>query len=249
MARPTAPAHLADGELLHLVDGDGSAPDAELWTRHASGCAECSLRLEQLRRRSARVSVLLEEIGPPPGFRHPVYPDRRRHRSSPWMRAAAVFLLLAAAALTVSPPLRARVAEWIAGLRRSKTAAVWARRAQPATLMPPEAESGSTLWFTPATSRIRVDVDSRQAAGELRLRTISGAEGTFEMRDARKAEMPLLTASGLRIRNSAGSAARYEVGVPRSVTEVRLRIGDEPPRILNAEDLREGRSVDLRADR
>jgi hypothetical protein len=245
MAGPISPAHLSDGELLHLVDGDGSARDTDLWIRHASDCPECSLRLEQLRRRSARVSVLLEEITPPPSFRYPSYPARQRHRAPPWLRAAAVFLLLAASALLVSP-LRARVAEWISTLRGGETATAPAPPAPPVAPERPAAENGSTLWFDPADARFRVEIDSRQTAGELRLRTISGTEGTFEMRDARKAEMPLLTASGLRIRNSAGSVARYEVGVPGGVTEVRLRIGDEPPRVLNAEDLREGRSIDLR---
>jgi hypothetical protein len=257
MASLSSDMHLDDSSLLHLVDGDASAWETDQWTKHVLGCAECSDRLAILRRRTDRLTHLLADIELPADFRIPQLPASGRRPSVSrrsgrpiWsmgsVRAAAVIVLLAAPFVLVEP-LRALVADWVTD-RWSQVAALFGDRSEPA---PPasettaEAESGSTLWFTPAGAVFSIELASRQSAGELDLRGAEGTEGSIEVVGGGAGEVPVLTESSLRVQNSTRSTADYRVSLPAAVERVEIRIADAPPVVLTREEIRAGRRISL----
>ena len=246
MNRLSSDTHLDDSALLHLVDGDASAWETDQWTKHVLACAGCAERLRVLRRRTDRLSHLLGEIELPADFRIPELPaaaarhSRRRPASrSVWsyapLRAAAVMVILVAPFLLVEP-LRALVTDWVSD-RWSQVATLFGGRsddAPPPAPAPPAEESGSTLWFTPTSPVFTNEFASPQSGGALELRSTAGTEGSLEVTDQGAGEVPILTESSLRVQNSSGSTAGYQVSVPTSVTRVEIRIGDAPPVVLSS---------------
>ena len=251
--------HLDDRALLHLVDRDASAMELDLWSRHLIDCAPCTARLDERRRDSDRVRVAVGAIQLPPGFPGAEETMRRARsaragRSRPaatpwteqrWLRAAAVAILLLLP-LALVAPLRAALVEWVRGAWTQLAGAPERAPspAAPSPAPPRAAESGFTVYFTPRGSRLELTIETAQAAGELVLSRAAGPEGSIEVLGADD-ETPLITDTGLSIRNSTASRASYRVAIPGSVDRVVVRIGNGAPVSLSADAVRAGWTVEL----
>lgn len=226
--------HLDDGELLCLLDGEADGALRTDGEAHLSACGTCRERLDRYRTRRARLAHLLVRADYPvpaaPSADPKVIPLRPRaatstFRSRPWLRAAAVVLLLATAA-AMATPARAWIMEWV-GRQWSRIAQEdrpAAPRSAPEQAPPAQAQASAQVRFVPAGSELRVDVANAQSAGALTLVPVSGQSASAEVVGAQAVEM-LVVPSGLRIRNTPGVSADYRVQVPDGVRRVRVRIG------------------------
>lgn len=256
MTRVMGTPHLDESDLLRLADADGSRKEMGRWSAHVRDCASCASRFDLLRRRSTRLSDLISEIGLPEGFVYPVAPatppGRVRSRAwrhpaleSGWLRAAALIALLLLP-LAAVPPLRATVAGWVSE-RWTELAALFEGDAAPSgqSAQGMAEEAGATLWFTPRGEELRVEIDSRQVEGSLKLHRTGTAEGSLQVRDGHRGETPVISEQGVRIMNTDHSVANYGLGVPAGVDRVRVRIGDAPPRVFSRADIDRGVEVSL----
>jgi len=154
----------------------------------------------------------------------PAPPVRRVDR--PWLRAAAVVLLLAAA-VAVATPARAWIARWVG--RQWSQLGHGGPPAPPATAPPVPAppaapQASAQVRFVPAGTELRVEVAHAQRVGTLTLVPVAGTAALAEVLGAPGVEL-LVVPSGLRIRNAAGDAAGYRIQVPEGVRRVRVRVG------------------------
>lgn len=239
MALNTSTPHLNDSELLHLIDSTASALELDRWSQHALACQECAARLETLRRRALHFAERVSAIELPADFRYPTFPSTARVRRAAfsrtsagvWLRAAAVFVVLLIPFLTVEP-LRA----WV-GERWAEIAILLGGGETPTAPPTRMAESSSKLWFTPVGERFVVEIESRQAGGSLILRTSEGPEGCLGITSGGGGETALVREQGLRIRNTQGSIASYTVALPRTLSQVKIRIGSDPPLVWSTDQL------------
>ncbi|HEX8696096.1 MAG TPA: hypothetical protein VF746_27010 [Longimicrobium sp.] len=254
-AAPLTGAHPDDGVLLRLLDGEEDAPGAG---EHVAACAACRERLDALRRRGARLAAVLARADFPvpdsaPAVPSPdarVIPLRRPERSAamrPWLRAAAVVALLLGIGV-LATPARARVAAWVS----ERWGEVFGRQAGAPAPAPPSAPApapaaapaAASVRFVPAGSTFTVEVEHAQGAGGLTLVRVAGENATAEVA-AGEAELLVLPA-GLRIRNAAGSAAEYRVGVPAGVRRVTVRVAGGRTTTVEASRIgAEGRRIGL----
>lgn len=233
-------AHLTDFVLLELLDGRGAAEERAEWLAHAQSCAECGRTLYELRRTAALVSSAVARIQLPSEFRleppegldgdgpATVVPlrsdagDARRVAVPSWWRAAAVLALLLVPLVAVQP-LRAAVTGWLAD-RWAQVSGLFVEEEAPATI----AGDGATIYFEAAGPDLEIRFDAPQPAGTLSLSAATGERVSFEITADAADEAPVVSGSGLRIRNGAGSVASYAVGIPPTVRRVQVRVGDGP---------------------
>lgn len=258
MDMKTTPPHLGESEILKLIDGDGAAGELSALAIHTEGCAACAERVDTLRSEGERVRVALSAVQLPPGFptaeqlmwraqtgrgaaRMRPAAGRRAHG---WMRAAAVVLILLLPVALVRP-IRAAVVEWA---QRG-----WAVITGVGDRTPVEAPRGTPadvpgrsfrIYFTPTGDVVELTITSRQRQGELLVQPAAGAEGSLEIVGG-GSESPLVTPSGVVVRNGAESNAGYVLRVPEGVTTVRVRIGEEPAVVLRRAELGEGRHIGI----
>lgn len=228
--------HLDDGELLCLLDGEADGALRTDGEAHLAACGTCRERLDRYRTRRERLAHLLVRADYPvpvaPSADPKVIPLRPRAAAPrpafggrPWLRAAAVVLLLATAA-AMATPARAWIMEWV-GRQWSRVAQEdrpAAPRSAPVQAPPAQAQASAQVRFVPAGSELRVDVANPQSTGALTLVPVSGQSASAEVVGAQAVEM-LVVPSGLRIRNTPGASADYRVQVPDGVRRVRVRIG------------------------
>lgn len=239
--------HLTDVELMRILDGEGPGPDAGDPGAHLEVCHRCVDALEELRADSQLISHWLVradfETPTAPGdtrvatdaadagsggaraatrpLRDPTGP-RARPASllrSPWLRAAAV-LVLVAAPLAAFPGVRAWVAEQVSGSDTDGGAA----------MAGPEEETPMVLRFTPDP-------------GAFMVRFPLGATGTItvERSDDGQAELAarggdpeaVVGASSLEIRNE--DEGRYRLRLPAAVTGVWVRVGERAVALTGAQ--------------
>jgi hypothetical protein len=256
MARLMEAQHPDESDLLRLVDGDGSRQELTCWRMHVDTCQACASRLELLERRSAKLSDLVAEIELPADFSYPALPvpTARAVRTQPhrgsglqsgWLRAAALAALLLLPLVAVQP-LRAAVTEWLSDRWADLTVLVQgdATPAEPQAQDGTE-EAGVTLWFTPSGEELRIEIVSRQRAGTLLLRRTATREGSLQVTSGEAGETPVISEQGVRILNAPQSTASYEVGVPAGVRRVSIRIGDDPPIVLDRTEIQAGRPLGL----
>ncbi|WP_420128608.1 anti-sigma factor family protein [Longimicrobium sp.] len=265
MSNPAAgPVHLEDTDLLALVDGEFAPMERDVRLAHVARCDDCAERLQALRLRTSNFSRLLADVELPEDFVFPRMPERPRvipitalpsrrtgWTQSAWARAAMIALVVIVPFAAVAP-LRAWVADrlgvaWsevFGGEEAPAPAAPAPVQTPPAPAEAPS--SGATVFFTPAPGRFALVVSERQAAGTLTLGRAAGGEASAEVLGG-DTETPLVSDAGLRILNAPGSTASYRVLLPPSISSVRVRIGAGAPVEVTAEDLANGRVVELGA--
>jgi anti-sigma factor RsiW len=248
--------HLDESVLLRLIDGDGAARELAEWRAHVRTCEACSSRMHLLGRRSALVTDLLAELQLPPDFKRPAPPPpippwmgaggpARPGWGTGWVRAAAVVVLLLVPLLAVRP-LRAAANGWLSA-RWTEIAELVRGASGPARSAPtrPAEDVGATLWFTSAWPELRVEVAARQQAGALIVRVTSASEGSLQVMSGDGSEMPMISERGIRILNTRGSVASYELGVPSGVRSVIVTIGHDPPVAVHRSEIGAGRTLSL----
>lgn len=213
--------HMADDEIVRLLDAEEEMPDAAILRAHLAACPQCSARQSVLDRRSRNLSVLLAASDPAmPVMRTPggsetgvidIARARRRPPSMPpWLRAAAILAAVVSAAL-MAPPVRAWLAERVRIFGDD--------RAAPEASMP-ASPTPSSVSFVPAGAVLTVDVAGVTGGAELRFVAATSSEVSARSLAAGAAEMFVLS-SGLRLESSADEMV-FEVSVPASVMRIRV---------------------------
>jgi hypothetical protein len=263
MARPDA--HLADDELLRFIDGEDD-PLQPAWAEHVSSCARCSREVQLLRGNSGVVRAWLEraafEDALPPRL-HVGAADRTSRRDStaarrdstaarrdstalrrgrqsvaPWMRAAAVLVLLASPVAAI-PALRQWLVGTVTELRDTQDmlpAAIPQERF--------DAPGPAAIRFVPVAGTFAVDLDAAQASGVLVIRHGTGNEAVLQQTGTGEVE-PVISATSLRVRNESGSTASFHLQLPVAVNRVVIRVAGAHFRTLDAAALAAGVSIDL----
>ena len=204
-----------DNESIELfLSGELSESEARAMRDHLARCRACARRVEAARQEDQEIGALLSVLDHPvPQVRaEDVMRRARRRWLRPGIAAAGIVLLVVAGAASALPgsPVRRWLAELFERLQET-----------PAQQSPPLGISGGIsviptagfeLVFV-AAQRSGVLVVSLTDEDELAVRA-SGAVPGYSVAPER-----------VRVEN-AGSAADYEVLVPRSAESVRIRVGD-----------------------
>lgn len=267
---PLTGAHPDEGVLLRLLDGEADA-ETTAADEHAETCAACRGRLALLRRRADGLAALLAASdfpvpasAPPsigfasaPSTASPddadddakVIPLRRPSTpapaSRPWLRAAAIILLVLGVGAVATPArawIAALVAELLGGDPPSQPAPSPTTKSAPA---PAPAAASSRVEFVPTGSAFTIDVAHPQAAGALTLVRAAGPSATAEVVAGTGEADLLVLPSGLRIGNAAQSTAEYRVSVPASIRRVTVRVGGGTTTVDASAIGAEGRRIEL----
>jgi hypothetical protein len=242
--------HLGDDELLRLIDDDGDAAWRAPRDQHLAGCPTCAHEIELLAGDAATVRSWLDRAAfedapvrgaatgpaaqPAPARQRMPDPRSNPWRSgSPWLRAAAVILLIAAPVAAL-PGLRGWITDIVTGEAGDATVRTMSA---PAT-----AEHTAVIRFVPDVATFAVDIDVRQADGVLTIRGGAGSEAVLTGVDD---ALPVVSAAALRIHNDAGSQASYALELPATVSRVVVRIDGRVVADLDAQALSTGVDVPL----
>ena len=226
--------HINDAELIRYLDGELTAVDRAA----IDASPEATARLNELRKRSARMTALLQTANPDANeVKHsaerilPQIHNVKRQRLSmsvPMRVAAAVALLLGFG--MVIPPVRAQIVDLVGqaaatvGLTREST-----ETAEPVTPAPAQP-------VTPAVS-VRFDVTADTfdithalTAGTLVIQHWDEIRGLAE---ATSADAEFLVASrGVRIMNATTTDAIYTIKLPARANTVRIQSTGKPTRFV-----------------
>jgi hypothetical protein len=165
-------------------------------------------------------------------------PRRAGQSVAPWLRAAAVLVLLASPVAAI-PALR----QWLVGT-------VTELRDTPDMLpaaVPQErsaAPGASAIRFVPVAGTFAVDLDAAQATGVLVIRHGTGNEAVLQQTGTGEVE-PVISATSLRVRNESGSTASFQLQLPVTVNRVVVRVAGAHLRTVDAAALAAGVSIDL----
>jgi hypothetical protein len=253
---PTTGAHPEDGVLLRLLDGEADAAEQAAGA-HAAGCAECRARMDAMVRRRDRLNALLARTDfPVPAASAPepgVIPLHARRREAaparPWLRAAAIILVVLGVGVMASPA-RAWIARWIteawesvAGDGDAPPAPAPAPTPAPE---PAEQTAAAQVGFVPTGAELTVVVAHAQDAGALTVAAAQGESATAEVVGGTGSADLLVLPAALHVRNVPGSAAEYRLTLPSSVRRVRVRVGGGRETVVNMAEVGDsGRRVEL----
>ncbi|HSJ23966.1 MAG TPA: hypothetical protein VK929_04760 [Longimicrobiales bacterium] len=243
--------HLGEDELLRFIDNEGDDAWRAGRQRHLAACQACTRELDLLAADADLVRTWVDaaafEADLPPaaaGGRvpHRTGNERRRHvMASPWLRAAAVLLLMAAPVVAV-PALREWVVDSIIGDGATPGAATLA--------VPESAGEAAIIRFVPAAGPFIVSVDAAQEDGTLTLRVDADAGQaaleTLPYPGGASVE-PVISEGSLRLRNSPAAAASYTLTLPASVTRVVVTVDGVPVADLDTTALAGGVTLPLQS--
>ncbi|MBW3552742.1 MAG: hypothetical protein KY466_04480 [Gemmatimonadetes bacterium] len=241
-------AHLSDADLVRHLDLEGDAAERARREEHVRSCDECAARVRLLGHQSETIASWLERTDQPlpagsapeawaAGRAAPARAERARTDAvRPWLRAAAIILLIAAPLAALQP-----VREWVVeriGLAEETGA--------PAITVA-EASDPAVIRFTPAPGVFTVHVAEPAGGASLAIGRTGGEEAV--LRGASGGEAPVVSDAALRLAGGAAAAGRlYDLRVPAAVEEVRVIVGSRLERIGGAE-LEAGSRVDLSVNR
>lgn len=206
--------HLDDVAIELLLSGELDESATEWPRAHLAECDDCSRRLAAAREEDQEIGALLSLLD------HPVpqlgaeaaMQDAGRGWRRPYIAAAAIALLVVAGAAAALPgsPLRA----WLAGL-------VGASRE---TAAPPPGEQlvSGGVSVVP-TGEFELVFEAVQEAGVMRISLTDELE--LAVRASGGEPGYSVEPSQVRIDN-IGSIADYEISLPRSAHDIRVRVGD-----------------------
>lgn len=217
--------HLTDGDLVRHLDAEGDPPERARRETHLEACADCGSRVELLGRQSDAVHGWLLRADASRSPARAASPSRAvrpsRTAATPWLRAAAIVLLVAAP-LAAFPPVR----DWVAtrvGLG-----------SDPVTpTATPAAQVAPVIRFVPAAGTFTVRIDGPPSAGALAIARAAGPEAELRGAGGDGAAAPVVSEDGLRI-SASGAATRYELRVPSATTDVVIRLDGGTVRVAGA---------------
>jgi hypothetical protein len=253
-------AHLADDELLRFIDGEND-PRQEEWVAHIGSCEQCSRDAELLSGDSRVLTRWLQHAAfeerdtgtgaearatgkvlpfNPHAARRPAAAAGRGERRSvrpvpPWLRAAAVLVLLASP-VAAMPSLRQWIAATLTGREEPAGEAAVMQQGAPAYDV-------AAIRFVPVPGVFVVRLDAWQAGGTLRLEYGATADAVLQMSGA--GTEPVVSAASLQLRNQPASSVGYTLQLPEGVTGVEVHVAGRPADSFNAAALRAGAELHL----
>jgi hypothetical protein len=244
--------HLDDGELVRYIDTEGTDEEARRWDDHLATCPHCRRETETLRAQSGAVGRWLAmadfgaRVTPGASSVATVTPIARGRRGGartaagtggPWLKAAAITLLLAAP-LAAIPPVRGWIAEQV-GLMRADSPA------PTAPLTAPAGAGATAIRFVPDPGTFTLVMDAAQVEGSLRVGRAPGAEAVLEVRGGGVLPEPTVSARSVRIANTEATTVSYSLSLPAGVDVVRVEIGGRQI-LLGAADVDRSANLPLR---
>ena len=225
-------SHIDEGDLIRLMDGECSQPEADQIREHIDDCPDCGTALSSLQKVSDLFSTSMKELdveviptrqpAPTVGKRLAISEQRFRFASPRVLRIAAVLAALVLV-FTATPARALFVRGWEA--LKSLVISEPAESATPRdALAEPEPTVGSVVRFTPRGSEFVLEFTDRPAGGALVLLFDSTASASASVVGDELGDEMILLPSGLRIRNSRVSRASYEVRLPLSLSVVEVRV-------------------------
>ena len=209
-------AHRPDGELRALLDGELPSAHAAEVRQHLAACPACHARLTESEQADQTTAGLLGLLEPPPAASLQLdtvlhRARRTRGRRTALIAAAVTLMVTAAAGATVGRPFV-----------RTLAARVWAAvHPQGRAPVQPEAPFGAQTGVAVVPGDVaEIVFDTTQAGGVLRVSLADTSE--LAIRSSAPV-MYRVTPGGVRVHNR-GSAASYEVIIPRSARSVRIVI-------------------------
>lgn len=250
--------HLDDSDLLRYVDREADEAEVRGWTRHVDECDRCAGAVATLRDESRLIQDWLGRAAfeadvpavlPPEaalGIRAADDTGRdadtgvarqtsvrtrgRRPTLTPWLRAAAILILLAAP-LAAFPSVRSWVAEQVGAGGAGPDAST--------TAVPQDSDAGTVLRFTPEPGNFTVRFEPGTAGTIVVDRA---TDGRAVLRARGGVPETEVSSSTLRIRNTA--PGRYHLQLPHVVTGAWIMIGQRAVP-LNAEQIERRTEVQL----
>lgn len=213
----TSAGHLDDGALLRHVDGQCEADERTRLASHLRECVTCRGRARELARLAETLDDLLATRGSA---------TRPAPRVKRIVLRVALVVLVCGAAVASAQPLR----HWLAERFSSSGAAASAAGASPSA-----AAAGAphaAVSFVPSGDRIELRFTARQAGGELVLAASPDSAMTFAAESGTPTPAVTVLPAGMVVTTSPDGHASYRATVPRSASEITVRIGDAAPRTI-----------------
>jgi anti-sigma factor RsiW len=225
LADSVAP-HADDADLIRLGDGECSDQERGQIERHVAICQACARRREALRRLGVAVTAALaaadvgEHSSAPPAARPRRARAWARHQAA--LRAAVVLLAIGAVTASAQP-----VRGWLAARWEDLRVLV-----APRAPVRAGSQEAAAVRFVPATSVFTIELVARQPAGVLTIAVAADTIATATVTPGSGREELIVRPAGLRIVNEPDAVASYDVRLPEGVSEVWVRIADQPARHL-----------------
>lgn len=216
-------AHLADEEMVWLLDREAEVAIRSTWDEHLSGCLACAERLHELEQASgwlhdhlpeldrgvevdemsrARALSVARKVAVPA-------PAPRPATGFAWGRAAAVVGFLVIGGMTVQP-VRAWVfdgVERLVGLGETPA---------PVAIAPAPLRAGAMVSFQPSARVFSIELDHAQTAGTISITAVDGSGATAQVLDGTDESLSVLPAA-LLVGNAASSEASYTIELPTQI--------------------------------
>ena len=206
-----------DAMLVRYIDNEASDEERALVDAAAQVDATVAARLAQLQRRSRAASTALRsEDVPTPASLHSFDTNRppTAEGSRTWLRAAILLGGLGLGAFAV-PPVRA----WILDV-----AGIADRQETGEAPVPGPVPIDTVAIFFDAPPEFLIELEEAQRNGQLIVRVADVEQASAELRTAGGTESFFVIPEGIQIVNGDVSTAEYEITLPRSVRDVRVRI-------------------------
>jgi hypothetical protein len=206
-----------DALLVRYIDGEASEDERAQVEAAAAADPAMAERLARLEQRTRALSDTLgkADIATPDSLRSYDATRTRRDAGPSRLLRAALFLGLAAAAAMMVPPVRAWV---IDVLQRTPP------RDEASAPAPALVTIDTVAIFFDAPPEFLIELEAAQRGGRLIVRIADVDQATAELRTPGGTESFFVVPEGLRIVNGDVSTAEYEIALPRSVREVRVRV-------------------------
>jgi hypothetical protein len=232
--------HLGDEEIQRWLHGEIDGVARSEAARHLEGCSTCRQRLEEAGRDEAEIFALLSAVDHPAPKVSPDILMVSRSATASWIRRAALIALAVGGAGVAYAAPGSPVPDWI----RSIGAVLANRPASPVAAPEPPSPSDAAPTGGIAVAphdRFSIRFASEQARGTAAVTLYDGPD--IVARSVNGVARFMTDVDRLTVSNE-GSAADYDIQVPRNATWVEVRVAGR--RLL----LKRGADVesDVRAD-
>lgn len=202
-----------DAMLIRYIDNEATEAERTLVENAVAADTTLATRLAQLEHRSsaARAAIASEDVPVPPSLNAFDAPPRTPRT---WLRAALLIGALGVGAFAV-PPVRAWILDAF-GRSTDRNGAV---------VQPPAPVVIDTVGiFFDAPPEFLIELEAAQRNGRLIVSVADVGQAGAELRTPGGTESFFVTPEGLQIVNGDVSTAEYEITLPRTVRDVRIRI-------------------------
>lgn len=219
-----------DVETLERSLHDELEPGREVSIRdHLASCSDCARRLAEAQSQERRLFALLNELDHDPPLSGPgaILENVHRRTARPSLIAACLALLVAGAGIVYAIP-GSPVREWVRGILagdRSETGSA-------ATMGDRGGLSGIAVE---PTYPFEIRFTAVQETGRIRVVLASGSDVEVRVEGE---PVGLESQADRLVISNLGSRASYEIVVPESAPQVRVRVGSRVVLVKDGEDVR-----------